>query len=68
MLYIEDVTALSEIVNNSEMEFDEIVETFPEEVLEEYAESLEITPITISEKEFLEHYEDFVQEKEEYVY
>ena len=66
MLYIEDVTALSEIVNNSEMEFDEIVETFPEEVLEEYAKSLEITPLTIPEKDFLEHYEDFVQEQDAY--
>ena len=37
MLYIEDVTSLSEVVNNSEMDFSEILETFPREVLEEYA-------------------------------
>ena len=61
MLYIEDVTALGEIVNNSEMDFEEILEVFPREVLDEYAESLGIDPLTIPEKDFIEHYEDYIQ-------
>lgn len=59
MLYIEDIIALSEIVNDSEMDFSEILETFPREVLDEYAELLKIDPLTVQEQDFLEYYEDY---------
>ena len=59
MLYIENVITLSEIVNDSEMDFSEILETFPREVLDEYAELLKIDPLTVQEQDFLEYYEDY---------
>ena len=53
---LEDIISLEQKVNDNEMEFEEIVETYPPEIVEEYVASLEGTPLTIPEKDFVEKY------------
>ena len=53
---LEDIISLEQKVNDNEMEFEEIVEAYPPEIVEEYVSSLEGTPLTIPEKDFVEKY------------
>lgn len=53
---LEDIIYLDQIVNDSEMEYNEIMEAYPIEVLEEYVSSLEGNPLTAPEKDFVEKF------------
>ena len=53
---LEDIISLEQKINGSEMEFDEILESYPPEIVEEYVSSLEGTPLTVPEKDFVEKY------------
>lgn len=53
---LEDIIYLDQIVNDSEMEYNEIMEAYPTEVLEEYVSSLEGNPLTTPEKDFVEKF------------
>lgn len=53
---LQDIICLDKIVNDSEMEYNEIIESYPTEVLEEYVSYLRGNVLTIPEKDFVEKF------------
>ena len=53
---LQDIVYLDQIVNDSEMEYNEIIESYPTEVLKEYVSYLRGNVLTIPEKDFVEKF------------